>query len=199
MQVLYCTSSWLNALWKPQYVQGKLKLDGQVHPSPEGGKVPADLFFIPVVEVEVEPLVPHCRRSLVAPSVRNALPSFQSEPRLLQATVRSSPSTSDIQPGSGGSSRRSFVPQIDQLLAAKCLTTVPTRIGMPLEDSWNHFGSPLSKAECLSCQVCYAAHDYLLTRHQADRNQDVTELNLYLPFATLCSGLQRKIHASCFL
>ncbi|PMD21871.1 hypothetical protein NA56DRAFT_748226 [Hyaloscypha hepaticicola] len=47
-----CTSSigalletWLNALWKPQYVQGKLKLDGQVHPSPEGGKFPADFFY----------------------------------------------------------------------------------------------------------------------------------------------------------
>jgi hypothetical protein len=89
---------------------------------------------------------------LVAPSVRDALPSFQSEPRLprLNELQYRSPSRLDLQTGSRGSPPQDPSSlRLDLLLAAKCLRTAPTRIEMPLEDSWNHFDSPLGKAECV--------------------------------------------------
>jgi hypothetical protein len=68
---------------------------------------------------------------------------------------------------------------------------------MPLEDSWNHFDSPLGKAgafDPLSCQVCCAAQDYLLTRIKESgryRNES---------FSTVCNGLQRlAAETSCLL
>ena len=129
-------------------VQGKLTLESRWPRFIQVPKVGSSrpIFLYSVVEVE-SPLTTLCRHSLAAPSVSDALPSFQAEPRLprLPRAVVHRRRTFKRAPGS---SRRSFVPpDLTYLLAAKCLRTAPTRIGMPLEDSWNHFDSPLSKAE----------------------------------------------------
>lgn len=129
------------------YVQGKhIRWSGS--PKSRRWEVPGRIFLYSRGGRSSRQLVPHCRHSLVCSLGKRCIAVLSN-----RATAATSYSTA-VHPRrtfkrAAGSSRRSFVPLTDLLLAANCLRTAPTGIGMPLVDSWNHFDSPLGKAECV--------------------------------------------------